>query len=202
MNSENEKLRALLKEARVTFEMWKDVAPAISLCADIDRALSQQAEPAPAQDEREAFEARMRLGGYSNPEKHPDGSYVSSAMELWWQGWKAYAAWLRNRPAQTEQQPIRLPQRADTSHGDAFDTQLAEAYNAALDEVARLNAAPIAQTEQQPVAWRCRCVCDECTGADWSECSFEQYQMALADPEMQARPLYAAPIARADAPTP
>lgn len=37
----------------------------------------------------EALEARMRLGGYSNPEKHADGSYVSSAMELWWQGWNA-----------------------------------------------------------------------------------------------------------------
>jgi hypothetical protein len=59
------------------------------------------AEPAPAQDEREAFEAHMRLGGYSNPEKRADGSYVSSAMELWWQGWKARAA----RRAQTEQQP-------------------------------------------------------------------------------------------------
>ncbi|PKM01051.1 MAG: hypothetical protein CVV19_00560 [Gammaproteobacteria bacterium HGW-Gammaproteobacteria-9] len=58
-------------------------------------------EQAAAQDEREAFEAHMRLGGYSNPEKRADGSYVSSAMELWWQGWKARAA----RRAQTEQQP-------------------------------------------------------------------------------------------------
>ena len=41
--------------------------------------------------EREVFEAHMRVGGYSNPDKHPDGSYVSSAMELWWQGWKARA---------------------------------------------------------------------------------------------------------------
>jgi hypothetical protein len=44
-----------------------------------------------AVDERAAFEAHMRIGGYSNPDKHPDGSYVSSAMELWWQGWKARA---------------------------------------------------------------------------------------------------------------
>lgn len=30
----------LLREARRTFEMWKDVAPAISLCADIDAKLA------------------------------------------------------------------------------------------------------------------------------------------------------------------
>ena len=41
--------------------------------------------------ERKAFEAHMRVGGYSNHDKHLDGSYVSSAMELWWQGWKARA---------------------------------------------------------------------------------------------------------------
>jgi len=41
--------------------------------------------------ERKAFEAHMRVGGHSNHDKHPDGSYVSSAMELWWQGWKARA---------------------------------------------------------------------------------------------------------------
>lgn len=31
----------LLTEARMTLEMWKDVAPAISLCAEIDRAISK-----------------------------------------------------------------------------------------------------------------------------------------------------------------
>lgn len=34
-------LFALLAEARVTFEMWKDVAPAVSLCADIDKLLQK-----------------------------------------------------------------------------------------------------------------------------------------------------------------
>ena len=34
-------LRDLLTEARATLEMWKDVAPAISLCADIDKLLSR-----------------------------------------------------------------------------------------------------------------------------------------------------------------
>ena len=63
----------------------------------LDRGNLAAAQSAP--DEREAFEACMRIGGCSNPEKHPDGSYVSSAMELWWQGWKARAAWQRAQSA-------------------------------------------------------------------------------------------------------
>lgn len=34
----------LLREARATLEMWKDVAPAVSLCADIDAALASPAD--------------------------------------------------------------------------------------------------------------------------------------------------------------
>ena len=34
-------LLRLLKEARRTLEMWKDVAPAVSLCADIDAAIAR-----------------------------------------------------------------------------------------------------------------------------------------------------------------
>ena len=34
-------LLRLLKEARRTLEMWKDVAPAVSLCADIDAAIDR-----------------------------------------------------------------------------------------------------------------------------------------------------------------
>lgn len=34
-------LLSLLKEARSTLEMWKDVAPAVSLCADIDKAIAK-----------------------------------------------------------------------------------------------------------------------------------------------------------------
>ena len=34
----------LLAEARRTFEMWKDVAPAVSLCADIDAAIAKSKE--------------------------------------------------------------------------------------------------------------------------------------------------------------
>lgn len=34
-------LFGLLTEARATLEMWKDVAPAIGLCADIDKVLAK-----------------------------------------------------------------------------------------------------------------------------------------------------------------
>lgn len=34
-----DRILALLREARTTLEMWKDVAPAVSLCADIDAAI-------------------------------------------------------------------------------------------------------------------------------------------------------------------
>jgi len=105
--------------------------------------------------ERQAFEAHMRLGGYSNPEKHPDGSYVSSAMELWWQGWNAYAAWQRTRPAQTEQRPSATQQILDLIleqcrywHGrdEARRGGFACLY-AAAKEVAD-NAAPVSQPAQ------------------------------------------------------
>jgi len=58
-------------------------------------------------------------------------------------------------PAQDEQQPIRLPERKRTDHlPKEYKTMTVvragiEAYNRALDDVAALNAAPIAQTEQQ-----------------------------------------------------
>lgn len=101
-------------------------------------------EQAPAQDEREAFEAHMRLGGYSNPEKHPDGSYVSSAMELWWQGWKARAT----RPAQTEQQPVswQFYQDGKWWNGDDRIKDHRKNTEAAGIPVRDLYAAPIAQT--------------------------------------------------------
>ena len=84
--------------------------------------------------ERQAFEAHMRLGGYSNPEKHPDGSYVSSAMELWWQGWQARAT----RPAQTEQQPELVMPVALSSVSADYD----KGWAGHAAEVARLNATP------------------------------------------------------------
>jgi hypothetical protein len=135
----------------------------------------QQAEPDPAQDERGEFvrEDRYLVIKYADLNKvpaeyrlpfleylddvnaelpHREFVVVESDWPEYEPVWKMIEDRVAGgtRPAQTEQRPIRLPQRADTSHGDAFDTQLAEAYNAALDEVARLNAAPIAQTAPQP----------------------------------------------------
>lgn len=83
--------------------------------------------------ERKAFEAHMRLGGYSNPEKHQDGSYVSSAMELWWQGWKARAT----RPAETEQRPEQINIVPLLSAGAALSNiafNLAQRPGATLDQ--------------------------------------------------------------------
>ncbi|WP_278398308.1 hypothetical protein [Stutzerimonas kunmingensis] len=62
----------------------------------------------------------------------------------------AFSAAAHELNAHNGQQPIRMPPRADVTQGDGFDSQLAEAYNTALDEVARLNANPIAQTAPQP----------------------------------------------------
>lgn len=167
MNSENEKLRGLLGEVRVLLanSSYK-ISGTAALMHSIDAALSQQAEltgpglafaltggrhgepdePARAQDERhsgllERIDAAIKAftSGRASMHVPPEPTDVDFVLE------ECRKFIVATRPAQTEQKPIRLPQRADTSHGDAFDTQLAEAYNAALDEVARLNAAPIAQ---------------------------------------------------------
>ena len=42
----------LLREARATLEAWKDVAPAVTLCADIDRALALYDESLKQHQER------------------------------------------------------------------------------------------------------------------------------------------------------
>ena len=97
------------------------------------RAAGIEAKAAPV-GEREAFEAHMRVGGYSNPDKHPDGSYVSSAMELWWQGWKARAAHQRQQARE-----VVMPERKDESQYRGTGLIAARQWNACLDEFARLN---------------------------------------------------------------
>jgi len=47
------KALGLLKEARLALEMWKDVAPAVSLCADIDKVLAKLAALAPEPNQPE-----------------------------------------------------------------------------------------------------------------------------------------------------
>jgi len=101
--------------------------------------LYTESEPAPARDEREAFEASFKTleAGLSL-----DGIYaLHMAKEIYWQGWQARST----RPAQTEQQPIRMPCRMwESQHAES--PEYASGYNTALDHVARLNATHIAQT--------------------------------------------------------
>jgi hypothetical protein len=42
----------LLREARATLETWKDIAPAVSLCADIDKVFAGQAASLEAEKEK------------------------------------------------------------------------------------------------------------------------------------------------------
>lgn len=53
MTAEN-KIIALLREARYTLETWKDVVPAVSLCADIDKALARASAATVARPSEEA----------------------------------------------------------------------------------------------------------------------------------------------------
>jgi hypothetical protein len=115
----------------------------------------QKAEPAPAQDERPATgvtiekdmlgTVHIKVGDFDYVQIKYQYPYTDNASQ---NALAKRIVGLLTRSAQTEQQPIRMPPRADESQGDAFDTQLAEAYNSALDEVARLNAAPVAQPAQ------------------------------------------------------
>ncbi len=82
------------------------------------------------------------------------------------------AAALSARPAQTEQQPVRLPERKRTEHlPKEYKTMTVvraglEAYNRALDDVAALNAAPIAQTAPQG-KFRMGDRVKKSTGSEW-----------------------------------
>lgn len=78
-------------------------------------AYPKQAEPAPAQDERDAFEERWAIRGTDdegNPGRKPLRSlvdqqrYRGDAVNGSWVWFQRGAAWQRTRPAQTEQQPV------------------------------------------------------------------------------------------------
>lgn len=212
--TENEKLRGLLRELR---EITSEYAWDVDLEAKVDAALSQQpeptetftavdmataaaqgfrdgqaaVEPAPAQDERQAFEAWMvevegarirprfdRVTAGPFADEYRDGRIQGA-----WNVWQARAA----RPAQTEQQPAYVECRECTDCGhvginDAHQTDATcamcdwsgpspvedqcpgcgkeNAMGAACPKcsgryriLAETHvAAPIAQTEQQPVA--------------------------------------------------
>ncbi|PNG11913.1 hypothetical protein [Stutzerimonas stutzeri] len=99
-----------------------------------------QAEPAPAQDEQ--------CGDARHNEWVGDNWPCPTCA--------AIADYKATRPAQTEQQPTRMPAYRVTPEQSAFrlkadwqnQSLIDTGFNTALDEVARLNAAPIAQTEQ------------------------------------------------------
>lgn len=169
--AENERLRGLLERIRTTCCQVRDAqdldtAPGLSAAESLheqieklDAALSPQAEPtdaftavdmataaaqgfrdgqaaveqAPAQDEREAFKRAL----------HSQKVFKLSSATIDAAEW----AWF-SRPAQTEQQPIRMPCRMwESQHAES--PEYASGYNTALDHVARLNATPIAQSAPQ-----------------------------------------------------
>ncbi len=71
------------------------------------------------------------------------------------------------RPAQTEQQPIRLPQRKNLDGLlDPESKRAGRAYNEALEDVELLNAAPIAQTAPQG-KFRMGDLVKKSTGSEW-----------------------------------
>lgn len=122
----------------------------------------------PAHDEREAFNAE-----YDRICNRP-----LTMREIAWRMCQARA----NRPAQTEQQPVATWMGTDWNAQQQLIAHLCK-----LEPGTDLYAAPVAQTEQQPVAWR-----DEAGNLYPSRESLAKYL-----PEgRNAAPLYAAPIAQ------
>lgn len=142
--AENDKLRGILEG--LLFGDRRSGRIVIS-ADDEDRirgALMQAepVEPAPAQDEREAYSV-WRDSNVQNGRTDTNGYHA----------FKAGAAWQRTRPAQTEQQPVacryRLADGADRAWTySGIVTAPADGY-----DVQYLYAAPVAQTAQQHVAY-------------------------------------------------
>lgn len=115
-------------------------------CPDCGSSLIDcpETEPAPAQDEREAYSV-WRDSNVQKGRTDTNGYHA----------FKAGAAWQRTRPAQAEQQPIRMPSNEleavlDEARGVRDLSDVAHGWYEATECVARLNAAPIAQTAPQP----------------------------------------------------
>ena len=214
---ENEKLRGLLEAALYYIPSNKT-----ELRALIDAALSQQAEPtdtftavdmataaaqgfrdgqaaveppAPAQDEREARALFEQMGLIADDEQ---------CIQM-------LAAALATRPAQTEQQPVswQFYQDGKWWNGDDRIKDHRKNTEAAGIPVRDLYAAPIAQTEQQPVEqWQVRYLPGQKVEERWwqdstaeraawcAEANAEQLAKGLPD-VWEIRKFYAAPIAQA-----
>ncbi|MBV2205865.1 MAG: hypothetical protein KUL87_10620 [Pseudomonas sp.] len=151
------------EEAEITVEHLQASVSALSQQAepcvfhDSDREACQQysgqvpCEPAPAQDEKAAFDDWYPLGC-------PGAGVTAQLSAL--SGFRAGAAWQRTRPAQTEQQPACdvAPPHWWIDHGSHGQiTQRRDEADSARAEgkrVVRYAAALIAQTEQQPSGWK------------------------------------------------
>jgi hypothetical protein len=117
--------------------------------------MTDLSKQAPAQDEREAFEKAFVIqeGVYWSEDHQSYRSMNGRAIEerdaidatMYWVGWMSRAE-LTARPAQTTLIPERKPMGWQCEQG----IYPADGWNAALDEVARMNPAPIAQTAPQP----------------------------------------------------
>jgi hypothetical protein len=169
--AENEAMRILLRESYSELLVMKSEVgfrgKTLDLIDRIDAFLSQQAEPtdtytavdmataaaqgfrdgqaavepAPAQDEREAFEAAAAddsfgnlraLGAEAERRGLEDGDYIDFAARKAWEYFQAGAAWQRTRPAQTEQQAEPAPaqdERDLPGHlNDAIDNLVHDNY--------------------------------------------------------------------------
>jgi hypothetical protein len=152
-------------------------------------------EPAPAQDERKTFEAWAKtqgdkwliVGGLQWSAGTDD--YASARTNAAWAAWQERAA-LSARPAQAERQPISRDTIRAVFLRNGFTVKegqvdLKPYVYAAAEELLRLNAATLAQTEQQPVAtWM---------GTDWNA---QQQLIAHLCKLEPGTDLYAAPIAQ------
>ena len=172
----------------------------------IRAAISQQAEPAQAQDERGA-KAWPALAGIGRDSGHPRAVVLYLRHEPSDEHLRMIQEALRTRPAQTEQQPVAVPEgwklvpvqptaemlAAVTT--STFEPLRQEAMKMAREDYqAMLYAAPIAQTEQQPLFFINPLVIDELKGKrkpspgglTWSRTACGHWTFAV----------YAAPIAQ------
>ncbi len=182
--AENDRLRGLLREAAITLDGWRNTDELDDLAEKITAALTQQAEPADtytavdmataaaqgfrdgqaaveqaaAQDEREAFEARMILEAGPGAadlwiKGNPGAGYSNERVNDHRFGWVACLEWMATRPAQTEQQPLMWVSRVlkGSLVGKLIQVDPNSPPNSALyGEPFAVYAAPIAQTAPQP----------------------------------------------------
>lgn len=123
------KIIALLREARCTLETWKDVVPAASLCADIDKALSrtnapnEQAEPAAG--ERAAFEAWAIEQDINITPSYPRGGqrdYAYMEASYSWRIWQGISRY-RAAPEDAERFVFMIECALADIRGDALTSQ-------------------------------------------------------------------------------